>query len=141
MVTRDASGRDQLELSGGPPAQGGSSVVMMAWEQPYMEALVEALDVSEEDAVLEVGYGLGFSAAAIRRARPRRHVVVECDATVARRAREALPDATVAEATWQDALAAAAPDGAPYTSVFFDDFPIVAAPALQQYDDVQFACS
>ena len=78
-VTRDARGDEQLELCGAP-AEGASSVVMMAWERPYMEALVDALEVTPADTVLEIGYGLGFSCAAIQRRRPRRHVVVECDA-------------------------------------------------------------
>ena len=70
-VTRDARGDEQLELCGAP-AEGTSSVVMMAWERPYMEALVDALAITSTDSVLEVGYGLGFSCAAIQRRRPRR---------------------------------------------------------------------
>ena len=86
-VTRDARGDEQLELCGAP-AEGASSVVMMAWERPYMEALVDALEVTPADTVLEIGYGLGFSCAAIQRRKPRRHVVVECDAGV----RARIPD-------------------------------------------------
>ena len=70
-VTRDARGDEQLELCGAP-AEGTSSVVMMAWERPYMEALVDALEVTPADTVLEIGYGLGFSCAAIQRRKPRR---------------------------------------------------------------------
>ena len=73
-VTRDARGDEQLELCGAP-AEGASSVVMMAWERPYMEALVDALEITPADTVLEIGYGLGFSCAAIQRRRaaaPRR---------------------------------------------------------------------
>ena len=65
-VTRDARGDEQLELCGAP-AEGASSVVMMAWERPYMEALVDALAITSTDTVLEIGYGLGFSCAAIQR--------------------------------------------------------------------------
>ena len=87
-VTRDARGDEQLELCGAP-AEGASSVVMMAWERPYMEALVDALEITPADTVLEIGYGLGFSCAAIQRRRPRRHVVVECDAKCGRAFRTA----------------------------------------------------
>ena len=127
-VTRDARGDEQLELCGAP-AEGASSVVMMAWERPYMEALVDALEVTPADTVLEIGYGLGFSCAAIQRRRPRRHVVVECDPGV----RARIPDGgvEVVAATWQ-AYLADANDNFPiheFSAVFFDDFPIVATPS------------
>ena len=126
-VTRDARGDEQLELCGAP-AEGASSVVMMAWERPYMEALVDALEVTPADTVLEIGYGLGFSCAAIQRRRPRRHVVVECDAGV----RENIPDGVeVAATTWQAYIDSVSfyDDAERFDAVFFDDFPIVATPS------------
>ena len=123
-VTRDARGDEQLELCGAP-AEGASSVVMMAWERPYMEALVDALEVTPADTVLEVGYGLGFSCAAIQRRKPRRHVVVECDPGV----RARIPDGVeVVAATWQ-AYLADNEEPERFSAVFFDDFPIVATPS------------
>ena len=126
-VTRDARGDEQLELCGAP-AEGASSVVMMAWERPYMEALVDALEITPADTVLEIGYGLGFSCAAIQRREPRRHVVVECDPGV----RACIPEGVeVVAATWQ-AYLADANDNFPiheFSAVFFDDFPIVATPS------------
>jgi SAM-dependent methyltransferase len=151
-VTHDARGDEQLELCGAP-AEGASSVVMMAWERPYMEALVDALAITSTDSVLEVGYGLGFSCAAIQRRRPRRHVVVECDATV----RARIPDGVevvsdyvparwdrtppqrgaashgveVAATTWQAYIDSVSfyDDAERFDAVFFDDFPIVATPS------------
>ena len=123
-VTRDARGDEQLELDG-DPSVGASRVVMMRWEKPYMEACADALDVGADDAVLEVGYGLGFSAARVAAARPRRHVVAECDETVA--ARAAAAGFEVAATTWQAFLAR--PPATLFTRVLFDDFPIVAADA------------
>ena len=128
-MTRDARGDEQLELCGAP-AEGASSVVMMAWERPYMEALVDALEVTPADTVLEIGYGLGFSCAAIQCRRPRRHVVVECDPGV--RARILDDGVEVVAATWQAYLARPAPDPISFnlfSRVFFDDFPIVATPS------------
>ena len=123
-VTRDARGDEQLELCGAP-AEGASSVVMMAWEKPYMEALVDALAITSTDNVLEVGYGLGFSCAAIQRRQPRRHVVVECDAGV----RANIPGGVeVVAATWQAYLTDHEEMGR-FSAVFFDDFPIVATPS------------
>ena len=151
-VTRDARGDEQLELCGAP-AEGASSVVMMAWEKPYMEALVDALAITSTDSVLEVGYGLGFSCAAIQRRQPRRHVVVECDAGV----RARIPDdvelvsdyvparwdrtlpqrgvashgVEVAATTWQAYIDDVSfyTDAERFDAVFFDDFPIVATPS------------
>ena len=123
-VTRDARGDEQLELCGAP-AEGASSVVMMAWERPYMEALVDALAITSTDSVLEIGYGLGFSCAAIQRRKPRRHVVVECDPGV----RARIPDGVeVVAATWQTYLADNE-EPERFSAVFFDDFPIVATPS------------
>ena len=121
-VTRDARGDEQLELCGAP-AEGASSVVMMAWERPYMEALVDALEITPADAVLEIGYGLGFSCAAIERRKPLRHVVVECDGLVCGRIPAGVE---VAAITWQAYLAECYGD---FSAVFFDDFPIVATPS------------
>jgi len=151
-VTRDARGDEQLELCGAP-AEGASSVVMMAWERPYMEALVDALAITSTDSVLEIGYGLGFSCAAIQRRKPRRHVVVECDANV----RARIPDGVevvsdyvparwdrtppqrgaashgveVAATTWQAYIDSVSfyDDAERFDAVFFDDFPIVATPS------------
>ena len=128
-VTRDARGDEQLELCGAP-AEGASSVVMMAWERPYMEALVDALAITSTDSVLEMGYGLGFSCAAIQRRRPRRHVVVECDPGV--RARILDDGVEVVAATWQaPCQTRARPDFIQFgfSAYFFDDFPIVATPS------------
>ena len=94
-----------------------------------MEALVDALAITSTDSVLEIGYGLGFSCAAIQRRKPRRHVVVECDANV--RARIPEDGVEVVAATWQ-AYLADANDNFPiheFSAVFFDDFPIVATPS------------
>ena len=150
-VTRDARGDEQLELCGAP-AEGASSVVMMAWERPYMEALVDALEVTPADTVLEIGYGLGFSCAAIQRRQPRRHVVIECDPNV----RARIPDGVevvsdyvparwdrppqrgaashgveVAATTWQAYIDSVSfyDDAERFDAVFFDDFPIVATPS------------
>lgn len=118
-VTTDARGDEQLELFGGPAAQGSSTVVMMRWEKPYMEACVEALGVRVDDDVLEVGYGLGFSARAIRARTPRSHVVVECDDAVLARARQESSSWTLVASTWQRYLARP-PSDRRFSAVFFD---------------------
>eukprot|EP00968_Pinguiococcus_pyrenoidosus_P015794 scaffold1474_cov256-Pinguiococcus_pyrenoidosus.AAC.4 len=75
------------DKSAAEPYKGENRVVMMEWEKPYMEALVEALRLSPRDDVLEIGFGCGYSALAILDASPRSHCIIECDPVVLRRAR------------------------------------------------------
>ena len=53
-----------------------------AWEKPYMEACVDALGITGEDSVLEIGFGCGFSADHIHSKSPRSHTIVECSPVV-----------------------------------------------------------
>ena len=125
--------------SGCEPGAGSTGVVMMEWERGYMEACVEALCVRRGEAVLEVGYGLGFSAAALQLKQPGTHVVLECAPLVIARCEAwaaTRAGASCAKATWQQALAHRGCDGplqhhASFQAVFFDDFPLVRdAPTL-----------
>ena len=54
--------------------------VMMEWEKPYMEALVKELYTKGN--VLEIGFGLGYSATAIQRYNINTHTIIECDKNV-----------------------------------------------------------
>jgi len=51
--------------------------VMMAWEKPYMEKCVEVLKPHGD--VLEIGFGMGFSATAINKYPLRSYTVIEKD--------------------------------------------------------------
>eukprot|EP01052_Picozoa_sp_SAG31_P013080 SAG31_NODE_779_length_12158_cov_8.740194_5_plen_393_part_00 len=103
--------------------KAGSEQVMMEWERPYMEACIRGLQLdrpplSSEGSVgrsrarvLEIGFGLGFSANAIQTIhRPAQHVIVELHPVVAHRARKwassQLPAGcvTIAEGSWQEWL-------------------------------------
>ena len=44
------------------PYHGENTMVMMEWERPYMEELVSALKLREDDTVLEIGFGCGYDA-------------------------------------------------------------------------------
>lgn len=80
--TVDAGGNEALVT-----ADGGQ--VMMQWERPLMVACVDALRLrSGVDDVLEIGFGLGFSATAIQGRCPRSHTIVDCSPVVMERARE-----------------------------------------------------
>ena len=51
--------------------------VMMEWEKPYMEACIDLLDPSGQ--VLEIGFGLGYSAAVIcNNKNVNQYTVIEC---------------------------------------------------------------
>lgn len=115
-VSRDANGDEMLVLDAEPGA-GRNRIVMMAWERPYMEALVANLDISPADHVLEVGFGLGFSARAIAARRPQKHVVLEPAPAVVERA----AGFDVRCDTWQRFCGEA---DERFDAVFFDDFPL-----------------
>lgn len=99
------------------PGVGVSRVVMMAWEQRYMEALVEALRLNREDDVLEVGYGLGYSARAIASKKPKTHVVLEPAPAVL----DTAGGFDARRETWQHFFFFSSEC---FDAVFFDDFPL-----------------
>ena len=54
VYTKDKEGNEILQ------DETGAHQVMMEWEKPYMEKCIEYLDPS--GSVLEIGFGLGYSA-------------------------------------------------------------------------------
>lgn len=116
-VSVDGHGEDMLVLES-EPGVGSNRVVMMAWERPYMEALADTLDVTPRDDVLEVGFGLGFSARAIAARNPKSHVILEPAPHVRRRAHGCFD---VRPCTWQTFCSDADIE---LDAAFFDDFPL-----------------
>jgi hypothetical protein len=57
---------------------------MMEWEKPYMDAIIENLSPSGD--VLEIGFGLGYSANKIQSFNINSHTIIECDENVYQRA-------------------------------------------------------
>ena len=101
---------------------------MMLWERPYMVRCVDALEIDSTCSVLEVGFGCGYSAERIQRARPRSHTIIECAEIVLERLRPwaaARPGVAVVEGTWQRTL----PSLGVFDRIFFDDF---GAPGLAE---------
>ena len=73
---KDINGEDiLLEV-----CEKGVSQVMMAWEKPYMEACINKL--KPKGHVLEVGFGMGYSATQIQKFNPKSYTIIECDPTV-----------------------------------------------------------
>ena len=95
--------------------------VMMEWEKPYMEALVKEL--YPKGNVLEIGFGLGYSATAIQRYNINTHTIIECDKNVLEKAYEwsekQKHKVFIIEGTWQDKLKSLGY----FDSFFFDDHP------------------
>ena len=100
-----------------------SSEVMTYWEKPYMEALVDKLKPFGD--VLEVGFGLGYSADAIQKYDITSHTIIECDSTVLERTREWAKKqkhkVVIIEGTWEDQVHLL---DQRFDSIFFDDFPL-----------------
>jgi guanidinoacetate N-methyltransferase len=101
--------------------------VMADWEQPYMERLA-AIASSNGGTVLEVGYGMGISAAALQACKVDSHVVIEGHPDVIARCvathRSALASGSMHLMTgyWQDVTPMLAP--ASFDGILFDTFPI-----------------
>lgn len=88
-----------------------------------MEALVRALKVDSGCSVLEIGFGLGFSASAMQPYHPKSHDIVECSETVLTslvKWAEDKPAVRVIPGRWQDVM----PTLGVYDRVFFDDYPL-----------------
>jgi len=100
----------------------GTHQVMMGWEKPYMEACIDKLE--PHGSVLEIGYGLGFSAERICSfPGVTDYTVIECSPVVwdeveKFKERHTNINITLVKGRWQDVLYTC---GA-FDSIFFDDY-------------------
>ena len=97
--------------------------VMMEWEKPYMEASIDLL--APKGHVLEIGFGLGYSATQILKHNPLSYTVIECDPIVIESAKQwkqkyTDTDIFIVEGRWQDELRSLGI----FDEVYFDDFPL-----------------
>tara|TARA_Y100000592_G_C5440876_1_gene303313 strand:- start:214 stop:849 length:636 start_codon:yes stop_codon:yes gene_type:complete len=96
--------------------------VMMEWEKPYMEACINMLKPKGD--VLEIGFGMGYSATAIQKYNPKSHTIIECDPIVISKCKKwskKYNNVNIIEAKWQDVICT--DQLKTYNEVFFDDFP------------------
>ena len=101
--------------------QDNKNQVMMEWEKPYMEACIDKLQPKGD--VLEIGFGMGYSATQIQKYKPKSHTIIEMDKTVIKRLKKWAKDydnIIVVEGTWQEKLK----DLGKFDEIFFDDFPL-----------------
>jgi hypothetical protein len=121
---KDAFGKEVL-------LKDGKFQVMMEWERPYMQACIEALKPFGD--VLEIGFGLGYSADCIQAACPKSHTIIEYHPAVAAKAREwakSHPNAKIVEDTWQNAM----PKLGVFDCIFFDDYPLHSEEQMQKME-------
>jgi len=71
ILTKDENNKDILL----DPTQ--KHQIMMEWEKPYMEACIQKLQPFGD--VLEIGFGLGYSATEIQKFPINSYTVIECD--------------------------------------------------------------
>lgn len=101
-----------------PVSVGGTRRFLLA--PRILAKLIHALDVGENDAVLDVGCASGYSTAILSRL-ARRVVGVEPDAELAERARKTLATERVANATIvTGGVAAGAPDAGPFDAILIN---------------------
>lgn len=99
--------------------------VMEDWETPYMERLAE-IATSKGGTILELGFGMGISAGFVQRAAIEKHIIVEANHEVAKKAREfakKTPSPTeVIEGFWEEVMDKV-PDGS-IDGILFDTYPL-----------------
>ena len=96
--------------------------VMMEWEKPYMEACIDFLQ--PKGNVLEVGFGMGYSATQIQKHKPKSYTIIECNSEVIKKCKKwakSYNNVTIIEAKWQEVICT--DRLGIYDEVFFDDFP------------------
>ena len=101
--------------------QDNKHQVMMEWEKPYMEMCIDKLQPKGD--VLEIGFGMGYSATQIQKYKPKSHTIIEMDPVVIKRLKEWSKDydnIIIVEGTWQEKIH----NLGTFDEVFFDDFPL-----------------
>ena len=95
--------------------------VMMEWEKPYMEACIDKLQPKGD--VLEIGFGMGYSATQIQKYKPKSHTIIEMDKKVLKRLKKwakNYDNINIIEGTWQKTLNTLGK----FDEIFFDDYPL-----------------
>lgn len=100
-------------------SQDGIHQVMMEWEKDYMEKCIEILN--PQGNILEIGFGMGYSADKIQSYDIDSHTIIECNPDVLKKLREykkSHPNVIIVEGRWQDVLETCSK----YDCIFFDDY-------------------
>ena len=101
--------------------QDNKHQVMMEWEKPYMEACIDKLQPKGD--VLEIGFGMGYSATQIQKYKPKSHTIIEMNPIVIKRLKrwsKNYNNINIVEGTWQEKLKGLGT----FDTIFFDDYPL-----------------
>jgi hypothetical protein len=118
----------KLEYKGDSLVTEDNQQVMMAWEQQLMDISIEHL--APTGNVLEIGFGMAYSATQIQQYEITSHTIIECNETVFEKAkswREKMlklnPNRTITLVfgTWQNKIH----ELGKFDAVFMDDFPLL----------------
>jgi ubiquinone/menaquinone biosynthesis C-methylase UbiE len=124
IFTKDTNNKDILI-----DTENNNYQVMMAWEKPYMKQLIKNLN--PRGHVLEVGFGLGYSATEIQKYKIKSHTIIESDKNVLKKlkqwSKKQKNKVNIVEGFWQDKLKTLNK----FDSIFFDDAP------LKEYLDIE----
>ena len=112
----DANGHETLLSKNHTP-------IMMEWEREYINAAVDT--ICPQGHVLEVGFGLGYSAQRIIKCKPLSYTLIECEPLVIERAKVWAKEQKgvtiqIAEGRWQTTLHTLGT----FDQVYFDDHPL-----------------
>lgn len=113
---KDENGQDILSST------DGVHQVMMEWEKPYMEKCIEVLNPTGN--VLEIGFGMGYSASKILKHDIKSYTVIECCPVVWEKIEEWKSkqkkeiSINILKGRWEDLISIAGT----YDSIFFDDY-------------------
>jgi hypothetical protein len=114
--------------------ESGQEQVMMEWEKLYMEAVIGKLNPSGD--VLEIGFGMGYSANAIQKFDINSHTIIEADKNVLKRLKEWAPrqkhKVNIIEGCWQYRLPSMTQK---FDSFFFDDIDHPDYPTSSRYQN------
>lgn len=101
--------------------QDGQHQIMMEWEKSYMEACIDKLQ--PKGHVLEIGFGMGYSATQIQKYKPKSHTIIEMDSVVIERLKKwskEYDNINIIEGTWQKEIH----NLGKFDEIFFDDYPL-----------------
>lgn len=101
--------------------QDGEHQIMMEWEKSYMEACIDKLQ--PKGHVLEIGFGMGYSATRIQKHTPESHTIIEMDPVVIERLKgwsKKHNNIKIIEGMWQKEIH----NLGKFDEIFFDDYPL-----------------
>lgn len=109
--------------------------VMEDWETPYMKELAR-IAVSKGGTILELGFGMGISAGFIQQHNIKKHIIIEANKEVAKKARQFAKKAKhkteILEGFWEEVIDKISDES--IDGILFDTFPLTE----KEFDKIHF---